>query len=143
MSTPNLRDLLSRPADGFKAPPPLPAGTYYGTISGTEYGESREKKTPYVRFTVKLMSPGQDIEPSMLEGIDLSRRDQRVDFFLTEDAVFRLVEFARTCNIAPEGRALSEIIQELGMGAAVKVDVVQVSGKENQVYTNVKSIQGA
>lgn len=144
MSTPNLRDLLSRPADNFKAPPPLPAGTYYGTLGQAEFGESREKKTPYVRFQVNLMSPGQDIDPTLLAGIDLSRRSQRYDFFLTEDASFRLVEFAKSCNITTDGRSLGELIQELQLGVSVKVELIQVPGREaGQVYLNVKDIQGA
>lgn len=143
MSTPNLRDLLSRPAEGFKAPPPLPSGTYYGVIKGSEYGESREKKTPFVRFHIGLMSPGNDIDPSMLQGIELGRRDQRIDFFLTEDATFRLVDFAKTCNISVEGRTIGELVQELGLNVGVKVELVQVPGNNGQVYVNVKDIQGA
>lgn len=106
--------LLSKPADEVKRPPALPAGSYFGVIEKHAFDESREKKTPYVSYTVKLTGEyGDDVDAEGVEGIDIAKRTMRKDFYLTEDALWRLKEFIESCGVPSVGRSLGEIIPEV------------------------------
>ena len=120
----DFKSLLSKPADHVKAPQPLPAGTYHGMIKSFEFKESKEKKTPYVQFSLVLNSAGEDIDPSDLTDVDLSKKSLRKDFYLTDDSAYRLKEFTDSCNIPAKGRSLGELIQDC-VGQAVLVEVTQ------------------
>jgi hypothetical protein len=143
MSTPNLQELLRKPAESVERPKPLPGGTYNGMISNREFGESKEKKTPYVRFMIQLVSPGNEIDPTTLEGIDLSKKKLRRDFFLTLDAEYRLVEFAESCGIDKHGRSLAELIEEC-LNKPVLVEVTQRPSQDgSELYNDVANMKGA
>lgn len=143
MSTVNLQELLRKPADQVERPKPLPGGTYNGMVSGREFGESREKKTPYVRFSIQVVTPGNDIDPTTIAGIDLSKKKLRRDFFLTPDAEYRLVEFAESCGINKSGRSLAELIEEC-LNKPVLVEVIQKPNQDgSEVYNEVQNLKGA
>lgn len=144
--------LLSKPVDSAERPKPLPAGTYHGRVSRYEFAESKEKKTPYVRFHVRLTGPGDDIDPDALRAtnskgqpmmIDPSKKEMRKDFYLTEDALFRLREFIESCEITTENRSFNETIPEV-VNAPVLVSVTQRPSKENpeDIFNDIDKIVG-
>lgn len=109
----DFSSLLNKPTDDIKRPPSLPAGSYFGIIEKHAFDESREKKTPYVSYTVKLTGEyGEDVDLEAVQGIEISKRTMRKDFYLTEDALWRLKEFLESCNIPMAGRSLGETIPE-------------------------------
>lgn len=109
----DFSSLLSKPADDIKRPPALPAGSYFGIIDKHELGESREKKTPFVSYTVKLTGEfGEDVSADDVSDIEINKRVMRKDFYLTEDALWRLKEFLESCGIPSAGRSLGEMIPE-------------------------------
>ena len=140
----DFKSLLKRPADSFERPKPLPPGTYNGVIAQREFLESREKKTPYVRFSVKINSPGEGIDPAQLEGVDLSKKSLRKDFFITEDATYRLTEFANSCDVPTAGRGLDEVIEDL-VNKPVLVEVTtRPSDRDPQEFFNdIADLKGA
>lgn len=122
--------LLSKPLDDVKKPPPWPAGTYLGVVSRTEFGES-QKGTPYARFHCKVTSAGPGLEASDLEGIDITKgREFRKDFYLTEEADWRLKEFIESCGVPTTGRTFGETVPEC-VNAQVQIEVIQQNSQRN------------
>lgn len=111
-----------------KRPPSLPQGTYTGVIQKWEPGESTQKKTPFVRFMVALNGHGDDVSEEAMEGIDLSKKSMRRDYFLTTDALYRLHEILGMLNIEFIGRPLSESLNEV-IGKQV---LAFITAKQNQ-----------
>lgn len=135
--------LLSKPADDIEKPKPLPAGTYNGSVAKYEFAESKEKKTPFVRFMLSVSSAGPDIEPESIEGIDLSKKQLRRDFYLTDDAMYRLKEFLESLGISSPGRAIGEMIPE-ALNCGVIIEVTQRSSQDgSEIYNDVGSVKGA
>ncbi len=138
----DFRTLLSKPMDEIEKPKPLPAGTYYGTITDHKFDVSAQKRTPYVRFTVTLDSAGDNIDPSDLEGIDLAKKTQRKDYYLTEDALYRVKAMLESLGITTEGRALGECIPET-RNARVMVEITQRNSSDGKdIYTDVADLVG-
>jgi hypothetical protein len=134
---------LSKPTDSIEKPKPLPAGTYNGVISKYEFGESKEKKTPYVRYHLTAHSAGEDVDPDSIEGIDLSKKSLRRDFYLTEDAMYRVKDFLDSVGVSTSGRSLGEVIPE-AINAAVLISVTQRSSPDgSEIYNDVGNVVGA
>jgi hypothetical protein len=145
---PDFSKLLQKPVTSAERPKPKAPGTYHGVVSKYEYGESQQKKTPYVRFHLGSIAPGPevDVEENARNGIDLSKWAPVKDFFLTDDALYRLREFLESCKIPVEGRSFNETIPE-AIGQAIQFEVVNTTsskpGQEAQIYSNVGDISGA
>jgi|ETNvirnome_6_100_1030635.scaffolds.fasta_scaffold00132_23 hypothetical protein len=120
----DLNDILDTKGSDFKRPPLAPTGTYLCTIQKREFGKSSKKQTPYVRYTYINPIPQDDIEPEDLADIDLSKRTFRDDFYLTEDATYRVREHGEICGVDPD-LSIREIIEEV-VAKQVLVSVVQV-----------------
>lgn len=98
--------------DEVEKPPLYPIGTYHGLINGNcEYGESPDKKTPYVRFKIKLLNFGDDIAEEDRVGIKLGR-EMRKDFYLTPDSIYRLKDQLVKLGIPTAGRTLQQALSE-------------------------------
>ncbi len=140
----NFRQILSVKADDVKAPAPLPEGTFHGTIDRFEFGESKNNKTPYLRYSVKLTHAGEDVSPSDLEGVELASRKLSNDFWLTNDALFRLTDFIKSLGIDTTGRSLDELVPEtLNMPVVVYVTQRMNPEKpEEPPRNNIKSMRG-
>mgnify|MGYP000110663499 CR=1 FL=1 len=121
--------LLSKPADEIKRPPALPAGTYKGIIKTHKFDESSEKKTPYVRFDVKFTGEFlEDVDANDVEGIDIAKRTLSKDYYLTEDAIYRLKEMLESLGIPSAGRSIGEMIPE-----AIEAEVLmEISAKPDR-----------
>lgn len=90
--TVNFRDLLKFSSETVERPKPLPEGHYNGIISRHEFGLSKKKQTPFVRFYLQLQEPTGDISPEQLNGIDLSKVELRKDFYITPKSAFMLTD---------------------------------------------------
>lgn len=144
----NFQALLSKPADEVKRPQAKPAGTYFGTISDYKFDESKKQKTPYVRFTVKNITPGEDVDQSALAGtpetgpIDLTKWSPNRDFYLTDDALYRLKDLLESCGIDTKGRSFAELIPEL-KGKPVQLSVTQRPSEDGTtLYNDVTDMKG-
>lgn len=117
--TVNIKALMDRPVESAKKPTLKPAGTFNGVIASFKFDESSRKKTPFVRLSVKNCVPGPDITQDQLvdpedgSPMDLSRWSPWEDYYLTEDALYRVRELMESCKIPVTGRSFSETIPEL------------------------------
>lgn len=109
----NFASLLSKPVESAERPKSKPAGTYRGIVENYKFDTSREKKTPYVRFGVTSVMAGDDVDRDRLAHIDLTKYKPYVDFYITDDALFRLREFIESCGIDTKGRDFNETIPEV------------------------------
>ncbi len=115
----NIKALMDRPVESAKKPSLKPAGVYTGVIGSFKFDESSRKKTPFVRLSVKNCMPGDGITPEQLidpeDGtpMDLSRWNPYEDYYLTEDALYRVRELMESCQMKVAGRSFSETVPEL------------------------------
>lgn len=140
---PDFSKLLKAPAGQAKKPSALPIADFPGRIKSYEIGDQNKNRTPYVRFHLALSGWPDSVEESdrMEPGpegprmIDLSKRQLRKDFYLTEDALWRLDAFIRELGIDPQGRTYEEIFPEMS-GKDVLVQVQQYLNQTNNEIGN-------
>lgn len=137
----DFKKILSKPADKVERPKALPAGTYFGNIDKYTFDESKQKKTPYIRFFVKVASPGPDVDAASLEGIDLSKKQLQKDFYLTDESLYRLTDFLAALGINITGRSIDECVPET-KGMSVQVAVTQRAGGDEgkDIFNDIGSI---
>lgn len=140
---PDFSQILSKPVDNIAKPKAIPAGTYHGMAIAHELLESQKNKTPFVRYTVKLTAAGEGVDASALDGIDISKKQLRKDFFLTEDSQYRLVEAIESCGVQKTGMSLGALIPQL-CNRPLLVDVTcRLSEDGKDTYNDVKDVRGA
>ncbi len=140
----DFRELLSQPMDSAKRPIPLPAGSYFGIIKGREFGVSKNKETPYVRFTLKPTEPAETFDDGVLDGVDFASKTLTKDYYLTPSARYRLKELAESLNIATQGRSDGEVIDDC-LNQEVVMDVTQQLNPTDPTappYNNVAGMRG-
>jgi len=134
----DFTSLLKKPAGEAKKPPALDAGDYPAVIKSYELGDQNKNKTPYVRFQVGLTGWPDGAEPQTNasgEVIDLAAKQLRRDYYLTEDALWRLDDFLRAIGIEPEGRTYDEVLPET-VGTQVTAEVQQYLNQTNNDVGN-------
>ena len=115
--------LKVRVADAER-PKPLPVGTYTCTVTEIAGGESRQKKTPFVSFTFRVLQTGPDVDQTSLPP-NWSGREITQEFYLTEGALWRLREFLENALGLEIGmRTFDEIIPE-SKGKMVGLQLIQ------------------
>lgn len=114
LMAPNFKDLLRKPLDDIERPKPIPSGTWRGIVKNWEPFESSQQKTPGLRFFIQPTGPGDDLDPAELVNVDLTKlRQMRIDFWLTDDSIYRLKDFMESCGVATTGRLLAEALPDL------------------------------
>lgn len=145
---PDFSKLLQKSVTSAERPKPKAPGSYNAVVKGHEFGESAQKKTPYVRFHLNNVSPGPEVDQqeNIANGIDLTKWTPYKDYFLTDDALYRLREFIESCGISVEGRSFNETIPEV-VGKPVIFECVNTTsakeGKEATIFSNVGDLTGA
>lgn len=147
----DLSHLLRKPAGKAIKPAALPPGDYPGIIKSFEYGDNNKNKTPYVRFQLGLMDwpeavpqdeRGQKNDEGEFIPTDLSKKSLRRDFYLTDEALFRLDELIKGCGFAADGSNYEELIPKL-VGAPVVIEVKQyVNQNTSEIGNDVGRISG-
>lgn len=138
----DFASLLSKRVDTTERPKLIPPGTYQSVVQGHEFGESARKRTPYVRFSIQPITPEPDVDQELLQAFGgvakLREKSLRVDFFLTEDAMYRLREFLENhLRLNSNGRSYDQVIPE-AKGRALKVQVAhEISQDAKSTYANV------
>jgi hypothetical protein len=148
---PDFTAWLSRPAGKAVRPPPLPVEMYAGKVQSYEYGDNNTNKTPYVRYQLSLTEWPEDVPEEKRvfkdrEGnevpINLQRVRLRRDFYLTDDALWRLDEFLRSCDIEPEGHDYGEVCPQ-AVGCNVTIEVQQYLNRTtNELGNQVGQVFG-
>jgi hypothetical protein len=144
----DFRSLLSTPVESAERPKPRPAGTYTGIIERFQFDKSKQKLTPFVRFTVAAVSPGDGIDQQALqEAGPIDKWKPHRDYYLTNDALYRLRELIESCGINPSGRTFNETIPEL-KGKPVVMQIVLANSTnettgEVSTFNNIAEMRGA
>ncbi len=138
--------LLSKPASQIEKPKPMPAGTYTGIIKGHAFDVSKQKKTPFVRFTIQPVAPGEDVDPEQLEAFGglnaLSKkaltRIRGSEFYISEDAQFRLKSFLEDVVGLDLGeRSMGEALPET-MNKPIGFTIKHVPSEDGQeIYAEI------
>lgn len=140
----DFKSLLRKPIDSVVKPKALPAGTYRGRVKTFEFKESKEKKTPFVQFNVQVVSATDEVEPDSLAGIDLSKKLLRKDYYITDDALWRLREFIESVTgPIPSGSTLDEYLPQT-LHADVLVAVTQRLAQDGSgdIFNDVSRMSG-
>lgn len=139
MSASTFRELLSQKTDAVERPRALAPGHYVGEIKTHEFGQSRQKQTPYVRFILTPNEETTDVATGANDGIDLSKRELRKDFFITPTALYRLSDMLDAVLGKTQGRSFDERIPET---RGVRV-MFAVTSRENEDGTETYNDIGA
>lgn len=139
MST-DFTSLLHKSSADVQRPWVLPTGTFTFLVLGYEFGNSSKKGTPYVRYKLQPQSFDQDVDPADLDGKDWQKKEIREDFYLTEAAMYRLVDFLKVCGVNTEGRMMDELVGE-AVGKTVKGAVSVTPGNDPNApgFNNITS----
>jgi hypothetical protein len=143
MSNSTFRELLSQPTDSVERPKPLAPGHYLGEIKNHEFGLSRQRQTPYVRFILVPSEETADVAAGANAGIDFSRREVRKDFYITPNALYRLSDMLDAALGKQQGRTFDERIPDT-RGVRVMFAVTQRDNEEGtETYNDVGAIVAA
>ena len=141
---PGFTSLLNKPAGEAQKPTALPVADFPGVIKGYELGESREKKTPFVRFNLGLTEWPDGVDPvTKADGtpIDLSTRSLRRDYYLTADAMWRLDELLKNLGLEVSGQTYADLLPQT-TGASVIVEVRQyMNTQTNEIGNEVAGLK--
>jgi hypothetical protein len=111
----NISDILNRKAEDVEAPKPLPPGSYNCIVKGLpEQGESSKKKTPFLKFTLQITSPREDVDEEAIEEYgDVVGKTIDATYYITDDALFMLTDFLESLGIDfTGGKSVSAAIDE-------------------------------
>jgi hypothetical protein len=112
MSASTFRELLSQPTDAVERPRAIAEGHYVGFIKGHEFGLSRQKQTPYVRFILTPEEETGDVPEGANAGINLSGRELRRDYYITPASLYRISDMLDAVLGKQTGRSFDERIPE-------------------------------
>lgn len=138
---PNFAALLKKKAGEVKRPEPLPQGDYPGIIKSYAFGESRQKKTPFVAFACALTDWPDDIDEdaridSEGKSFDLSKRNPTVTFYLSDDAQIRYAEFLKAALPDDVDHETMDVLTPKLVGKSVIITVSQRMNEETGTYFN-------
>lgn len=131
----NFSELLSVQVESVERPKNFPVGHYEAIVASHEMGTSSQKGTPYVRFLIKLLGPGDDVDEELFEeagGMEALRKRKplRMDYYLTKDAIYRLREFLENgLALNTAARNFDEVIPE-STNASITVQVSHRAGQK-------------
>ena len=122
MANPDFAGILNRKSGDVERPKPLPIGEYLFKIKGLpNFDKSSKKGTPYVEFTCVPIEAQDSVDADDLEE-SLTRKSgkkqlqdmvQKLTFYLTDDALFRLKEFmVNDLSIEEGDKTLQAMIDE-------------------------------
>lgn len=145
----DFKALLGVQVQSVERPKNFPVGHYQSVIAASEFGESSQKQTPYVRFQIKLLGPGEDVDEELFEeagGMEAlrDRKTLPLTFYLTKDAMYRLREFLEDgLGLSCSGRNFDEVIPE-SMNVSLSVHVSHRAGqKEGEFYMELNDYMKA
>ena len=139
----NFNELLGVQVQSVERPKNFPVGLYTSIVVNHEMGKSSRKETPYVRFPIKLLGPGEDVDQELFEeagGMEElnARKPLNLDFYLTKDAIYRLREFLEdTLDLSCSGRNFDEVIPETTNAQLTVVIGHRQGNKEGEIWMEI------
>lgn len=122
-TAPVFSNILDQPAGEFKAPVPLPSGTYLGVINGLpRRDKSKTKGTDFIEYNVKILEPYKNDDGETDVDLDevkemggVKDKEMKLTFYFTEKSGFMHDEFLKeVAKVEPDGEKSSwDFAQEL------------------------------
>ena len=139
---PDFQELLSTSVDSVEKPKPLPTGHYASAIKSFKFDKANnEKQTPFCRFMIQPMEPQEDVDKDALGEVNKWReRPMRLDFYITEDAMWRFRKFLeKDAGINTTGRSFDECIPET-VNQGVMIEVVhEINRQSGDTYAVINA----
>jgi len=136
-------DLLSKNVEDVERPKPLPMGNYIFNVVKHDFDKSARKQTPYVRFTATPISPLDDVDQELLPE-NWNQKTMRVDYYLTDDALFRLKDFLEKLGLSLSGRTFAEVIPETTNCQFIGTVTHETSTKNPEdIFANITDVTAA
>lgn len=143
---------LKRPSGQALKPKVLEPADYPGIVKSWEAGDANKNKTPYVRFhlaptgwpdAIAEEDRTQALPDGTTKPIELAKRQMRRDFYLTDEAMWRLDEFLRTMGIEGIGqRSYEECLPE-SIGKSITMEVQQqLNQQTNELFNQIGKVWG-
>jgi len=142
MSASTFRQLLSQTSETVERPRALAPGHYIGTIKATEFGTSRAKQTPFLRLLLTPEEETDDVPPGANEGIDFSRKELRVDYYITPTSNYRIADMLDAVLGLHPHRSIDERIPDLRGQRVIFVVSQRESEDGKEVYNDVGNRKG-
>lgn len=150
MNDKSFASILDRPANEIERPKPLPVGTYLTVLQGLpRQDKSRQKQTPFVEFTHKIISAEDDVDHDDLTAY-LTNKDGSVKnlsdvtvknvFYITENSAFMLQDFLRNCGFDVDSdQSMRQMLDETP-GRQVKITIRHEASQDGQsVFARIGS----
>ena len=144
MTNPNFTAILQNAKLGeIEKPKPLPAGSYAALVKSIEQVETKgEKQTGYIRVNMEIVAPLGDVNEVDLEEFgNPSGKKIRTDFYITDDAIYRLQDFIlEHIGLDMAGMSLEQAIPQM-VNNQVGVKITQEISKKDPsvIYAVVSS----
>lgn len=139
---PDFNALLDADPTSFERPPTLPEGEYLAVIKGSEFGKSAQKQTPYVRFHYSILQALESVPQEALADVDLGKAKMRDDFYITEDAMFRLREFFEIID-AVESNTRESVNAAIGKNVVITVGHSPNRNDPTKFYAEIRGYSRA
>lgn len=112
--TDTFASILDKPASEVERPKPLPVGTYVAVVQGpAEHGKSSKKQTPFVRFNLKILQAGEDVDAEELVAMGgIEDKVIKDTYYITEESLYRLKEFLTNCGIEDNGQSIRQMLDD-------------------------------
>jgi len=142
---PNYNSLLDKTVGSAERPKAVPIGVYLGIITEMGFDTSAKKKTPFVRYSVKPIQAVSGVDQELFTAAGgaerLNKMKLGLDFYLTEDALWRLREFLEeSLRIDCSTRSFKESIPYAVNQQIYFVMDVAVSEDGKASYNQIKSV---
>jgi len=145
----NFTDILNRPSEEIKPAPVLPQGSYHAVVLGLpEQGESSQKKTPQLKFILKILAALEDVSDEDIaefEAVDDKGLGEKVVgqeieniLYITDKSAIMLKEFILNCGVDLTGRSLAEGIDDTP-NAELIINIKHEEMKNGRVFAKVGS----
>jgi hypothetical protein len=141
----NFTDILNRPADEIKPPPTLPMGSYHTIVIGLpEQGKSSLKKTDFLKFIHRVITPLEDVDPDAITefeagGEKLTGQEIENTIYVTDKSAFMLKEFIQNCGVDLTGKSMSEGLDEVPNCEVIVFMKHEASADGLRVYSKIGS----
>lgn len=147
----DFRELLAKPIDDLKRPPPPPAGTYYGTIASFKFGETRweneeGEKDLLVTYMLKGIEPGPDVlalGDGVLVDLNLANKQMRAELPVTGANAYVTKLLLESLGVVRPGAGFGELCPE-AVGHAVMFDIVHRPNKNDPAappFTDIRNLR--
>jgi hypothetical protein len=142
MSASTFRSLLQQTSETVERPRALAGGHYIGDIKSTEFGTSRQKQTPYLRVLITPTEETDDVPVGANDGIDLTRKELRKDFYITPGSLYRLGDMLDSV-LGKDGRPFEERIPDLRGQRVLFAVTTRDNDEGTETYNDIGSIVAA